>query len=252
MRHYIVPILALAAVAVGACSRPAGPSNGVASAPRSEALSEIVVARPAPPVDASTGSHAASSAEPVVDFERPSGCIEIYETNDVCKTVQALVDARTRLINRACASRFNTLLPDYSDCLVSCEWRRLGDRIHNHKYTKDCYAERYDGEAIICDFYDSRHREEYDASIPYEAFQRALKGCLSGWKYEETSTSKVYSDSAFSFAKVVEDAAGKSVMRVQACLFTRPPRDIDEAPMKVVRIEAFAEPLVGTADGGTR
>lgn len=87
---------------LGACSRPAGPSNGVASAPRPEALSEIVVARPAPPVDASTGSQAASSAEPVVDFERPAGCSEIYETNDVCKTAQALVDARTRLNNRAC------------------------------------------------------------------------------------------------------------------------------------------------------
>ena len=248
MRDPVVAILAFSVVALVACSRRAGPSERMASP------SEMVVARPAPPVDASLDAHAAtsSSAEPIVNFERPSGCREIYETNDVCKTVQALVDARARLINRACASRFNTLLPDYSDCIISCEWRRFADRVQNYKDSKDCYAERYDGEAIICSFYDSRHREEYDASVPYEAVQKALTGCLSGWKHEETSTSKAYSDRAFSFSKVLEDGAGKSVLRVQACLFTQPPRDIDEPSIKVVRIEAFAEPLVRSPDGGTR
>ena len=253
MRRPSVPVLALSVVALAACSRPAGPSEREAYAPRPAPVREIAVARPPPPVDASPGKAAASSsAESVADFDRPSGCSEIYETNDVCKTVQALVDARTRPINRACASRFNSILPDYSDCSISCEWQRFASRSQDYKDSKDCYAERYGGEAIICSFYDSQHYEEYDASVPYEALQKALTGCLSGWKYEETSTSKVHSDRAFSFSKVVEDGAGKSVMRVQACLSTQRPRDLDEQPMKFVRIEVFAEPLVGTADGGTR
>jgi hypothetical protein len=250
MRRGVVPVLALAAVAVGACSRPAGSSIRVASALRPEAVSEIVVARPAPPVDASTGSQAAtaSSAEPVVKSELPPGC-EVFETNDVCKTLQALVDARTRLINRPCAGRFHRLLPDYR---IGCEWQRFVRKPVVGVDSKDCYKARYDGEGIVCWLDDPKHGGEYDASFPYEAVQKALAGCLPGWKYEETSKAKVHSDRAFSLSKVSEDGAGKSMIRVQACLFTQAPRGIDEHPMKVVRIEAFAEPQIGTADGGTR
>ena len=250
--HRVVPALTLAAVALGACSRLTGPSRRTASAAQPEPVSEIVINRPPPPVDASPGGEAAatsSSREPVVDFERPSGCSEIYETNDVCRTVQALVDARTRLNNRACAPRFNKLLPDYS---ISCEWQRFVRKPIVGVDSKDCYSARYDGEGIVCWFEDHQHAGEYDASFPYEAVQKALTGCLPGWKYEETSKAKVHSDRAFSLSKVVEDGAGKSVQRVQACLFTKLPRDLDEPPMKIVRIEAFAEPLVRSADGGTR
>lgn len=252
MRRPIVPVLALAVVALGACSRLTGPTKRAASAAQPEPVSEIVVARPAPPVDASPGRQAAatsSSGEPVVDFERPSGCSEIYETNDVCRTVQALVDARTRLNNRACAPRFRTLLPDYS---IYCNWQRFVRKPIVGVDSKDCYTGRYEGEGIVCTFWDPPHAGEYDASFPYEAVQKALTGCLSSWKYEETSKAKVHSDRAFSLSKVVEDVAGKSVMRVQACLFTQLPRDLDEQPEKIVRIEAFAEPFARSADGGTR
>jgi len=251
MRHLIDPVLALAAVALGACSRPGGASNGEVSAPHPEPVSELYVARPAPPVDASPGPQVATSpsAEPLVNFELPSGCSEIYETNDVCKTVQALVDARTRLNNRACAPTFRTLLPDYS---IFCTWQRFVRKPVVGADSKDCYADRYDGEGIVCRLWDPQHAGEYDASFPYEAVQKALTGCLPGWKYEETSKAKVHSDRAFSLSKVVEDGAGRSVQRVQACLFTQPPRDLDEQPRKIVRIEAFAEPPPGTADGGRR
>jgi len=250
MRHPIVPVLALTVVALAACSRRAGPSERVASAPRPKPVSEVVDVRPAPQVDASQGPQAAtaSSAEPVVKSELPPGC-EVFETNDVCKTLQALVDARTRLINRPCAGRFHRLLPDYR---IGCEWQRFVRKPVVGVDSKDCYTARYDGEGIVCWLDDPQHGGEYDASFPYEAVQKALTGCLPGWKYEETSKAKVHSDRAFSLSKVVEDGAGKSMMRVQACLFTQAPRGIDEQPMKVVRIEAFAELQIGTADGGTR
>jgi len=157
MRHLIDPVLALAAVALGACSRPGGASNGEVSAPHPEPVSELYVARPAPPVDASPGPQVATSpsAEPLVNFELPSGCSEIYETNDVCKTVQALVDARTRLNNRACAPTFRTLLPDYS---IFCTWQRFVRKPVVGADSKDCYADRYDGEGIVCWFEDPRGR----------------------------------------------------------------------------------------------
>ena len=56
---------------------------------------------------------------------------------------------------------------------------------------------RYDGEGIVCWLDDPQHGGEYDASLPYEAVQNALTGCLPGWKYEETSKAKVHSDRAF-------------------------------------------------------
>jgi hypothetical protein len=249
MRHpIVVAVLALGAVALAGCSRRAGPSERMASASRPEPVSEIVVARPVSSVDASAAP-AASSAEPVVNFELPSGCSEIYETNDVCKTVQALVDARTRLNNRACAPRFQRLLPDYS---ISCDWQRFVRKPVVGIDSKDCYTARYDGEGIVCWFEDPRRIGDPDASFPYEAVQKALTGCLSTWKYEETSNAKVYSERALSLSKVVEEGAGQSVTRVQACLFIQPPRSIDEPPTKVVRIEVFTERLAGTADGGTR
>jgi hypothetical protein len=219
----------------------------MASASRPEPVSEILVARPVSSVDASAGP-AASSAEPVVNFELPSGCSESYETNDVCKTVQALVDARTRLNNRACAPRFQRLLPEYS---ISCEWQRY---VHMPIYgeSKDCYVARYDGEGIVCTFWDPQHARDYDGSFPYEAVQKALTSCLSTWKYEETSNAKAYADRAFSLSKVVEDGPGKNVTRVQACLFTKAPRGLDEQPEKIVQIEVFTERLARTADGGTR
>jgi len=135
---------------------------------------------------------------------------------------------------------------------IGCEWQRFVRKPVVGVDSKECYTARYDGEGIVCWLDDPQHGGEYDASLPYEAVQKALTGCLPGWKYEETSKAKVHSDRAFSLSKVVEDGAGKSVQRVQACLFTQPPRDLDEPLMKLVRIEAFAEPVVRSADGGTR
>ena len=70
MRHPIVPAFALTVVTLAACSRRAGPSERVASAPRPKPVSEVVDVRPAPQVDASPGpqTSTASSAEPVVSL----------------------------------------------------------------------------------------------------------------------------------------------------------------------------------------
>ena len=81
MRHPIVPVLALTVVALAACSRRAGPSERVASAPRPKPVSQVVDDRQRRRSTRARGprTSTASSAEPVVKSELPPGG-EVFKT----------------------------------------------------------------------------------------------------------------------------------------------------------------------------
>lgn len=179
---------------------------------------------------------ASTSAKEVVDFALPKGCGEIYDPTDTCKTLRSLIDVHTRLENRACLSRIQHVIPGYG---AACEWATFSYRPPRGGVHEDCYADRFDGEGVLCTIIDDQHPD--DASSHYGATEKAVRACLQDWRFEQTAKTRAYVDRAFSVSKVSDGADGRLVSHVQACRYAEAPHSIDEHPRRYVRLEVFTE-----------
>jgi hypothetical protein len=61
---------------------------------------------------------------------------------------------------------------------------------------EDCYADRFDGEGVLCTIIDDQHPD--DGSSHYGATEKTVRACLQDWRFEQTAKTRAYVDRAFS------------------------------------------------------
>lgn len=225
--------LLLFAVIVPSCARKA-PSPPATFTAIADAATDARVADAGP---------VSSSDDEVVDMSLPKGCAELYQTTDVCKRIRNMIGAGTRMRNRACLARIGAEFPLPSPYRWGCAWvsfTKLNVKTRaGYGMGPDCFADRFDGEGVICGIQDDHHPD--DDTVYFEATEDAVRQCLSGWQEETKASTKRFGDRAFAFSKALDPAQPAVVARVQGCRDTSPPESIDDRKHSYMRFEIFSE-----------
>lgn len=186
---------------------------------------------------------AALSDEEEVDFSRPRGCAELFETTDMCKRLRSMIGAQTHMKNRACVGRIGTEFshpPSYSWGCVWNSFRSTNERTREgYGEGPDCFRDRFGGEGVVCGIRDDQHPDDDD--VYFETTEAAVRKCLVGWHEEKKASTKSLGDRAFSFSKALDTANPRVVTRIQGCRGSSEPRSIDEQKRSYMRFEIFAE-----------
>ena len=237
------PILVFAA-GFACCRQPSSPPHGnrgplahsAASGP-SDAVASLLDSGVAP-LEAAPDARALSDQD--VDSSQAKGCAELFGTKSSGEKVRYMLEARTRMKNRACLGYMELTHPVFS---WACDWSSFTKLSESPKWGygqgHDCYANRFSGAGVICGISDERHPD--DKTIYFDTIEGEIRSCFGGWREEKIAATKRFGDRAFSFSKAVDGAGAGLVTRLQGCRGTSAPRTIDERERSYMRFEIFTE-----------
>lgn len=237
----------VAAFVLASCShQEPSPGNGNPRSLPSSAAPRAGDAAAARALDASVDASraladAAAADEEPVDFSRPRGCAELYDTKDTCKKLRNMLGARTDMKSRACLIKADPKPPGYH---WGCGWHSFAKLSETSKWGhgigSDCFADRFDGEGVMCFVNDEQHPD--DKTAYFDTTEGEIRTCFADWLEQKVSVSRRLGDRAFSFSKALDGAEAGLVTRIQGCRGTSAPQSIDEREQSYMRFEIFTEP----------